>query len=176
MDIYPLLASGHSKEIAESTAQSVKDGGESIETLFSILFDEDVRMCQRVSWPLQIISERRDKLLHPYIPLMISQLDHVKHDGIPRNIFRLWQNIDFPEELTGQVYECAFQWLSDSQNAIAIRVFAMTACVNIAMTFPDLASELIPVIEDQMEIGSSGFKNRGSKELKRLKMISNQLD
>jgi hypothetical protein len=163
MDIYPLLASGHSKEIAESIAQSVIDGKESIDTLFNILFDEDVRMCQRVSWPLQIISERRDELLHPHIPMMISQLKNSKHDGIPRNIFRFWQNIDFPEEMIGQAYECAFQWLADSQNAIAIRVFAMTTCANIAEKFPELAFELILIIEDQVEIGSTGFRNRASK-------------
>jgi hypothetical protein len=100
---------------------------------------------------------------------MLNNLDTPLHDAVIRNTFRTLQNLDVPEEIEGLAFEKAYDFLANPQNAIAIRVFAMSVCGNIARKYPELKEELIPLIEEQLPYGSAGFINRGMKVLKALK-------
>jgi hypothetical protein len=115
-----------------------------------------------------MIADHKPELIIPYVERMLHNLDAPHHDAVIRNTFRTLQNIDIPEELEGLAFEKAFNFLANPQNAIAIRVFAMSVCGNIAQKYPELKHELIPIIEEQLPYGSAGFKNRGIKVLKSL--------
>lgn len=163
-----LLAIGNSKEIALKIVTEVSDNPSRIEELMACFFDKELRLCQRAAWPVGMISDYRPDLIIPYLEKMLTNLDSPHHDAVVRNTFRTLQNIDIPEEIEGLAFEKAFNFLLDPQNATGIRVFAMTVCGNIALKYPELKHELIPVIKEQMPHGSAGYLSRGNKVLKSL--------
>ena len=144
-----------------------------MDELMNLFFDEDLRICQRASWPVGLLADKNPRLIEPYIKKMLDNLDTPHHNAVIRNTFRTFQETDFPEELEGIAFEKAFNFLLEVNNAIAIRVFAMTVCGNIALKYPELSHELIPVIEDGLPHGSAAFRSRGNSILKKLRKKEN---
>jgi hypothetical protein len=157
------------KDIVLNVLNAVLDEPDRMEELMECFFDENLRLCQFASWPVGMIADHNPDLILPYLEKMLVNLDTPHHNAVIRNTFRTLQNLDIPEELEGLTFEKAFDFLANPQNAIGIRVFAMSVCGNIAKKYPELKHELIPVIEEQMPFGSAGFISRGRKVLKSLK-------
>jgi len=163
-----LLDIRNSKEIALQIVNAIREKPSRMQELMDCFFDEDLRLCQRASWPAGMIADYDQYLILPFLEEMLNNLDTPHHDAVIRNTFRTLQNVDIPEELEGLAFEKAFDFLLDPQNAIGIRVFAMTVCGNIALKYPELKHELVPVIEEQMEYGSAGYLSRGNRVLRSL--------
>jgi|TARA_R110000737_G_scaffold146241_1_gene176212 hypothetical protein len=166
-----LLDIGNSKKTALLIADTVVAQPNRMVELMDLFFDEDLRTCQRAAWPVGLLADKNPKLIEPYIKRMLDNLDSPHHDAVIRNTFRTFQETDFPEELEGIAFDKAFDFLLNINNAIAIRVFAMTVCGNIAIKYPELCHELIPVIEDWLPHGSAGFRSRGNSVLKKLRKV-----
>lgn len=158
----------NSKELANYVIQSILEDPSKMEDLMECFFDENLRICHYAAMPAGMIADHNPELIIPYLERMLINLETPHHDAVIRNTFRTLQNLDIPEELEGLAFEKAFEFLADPQNAIAIRVFAMTVCGNIAKKYPELKHELVAVIEEQLPYGSAGFINRGNKVLKSL--------
>ncbi|MEM9546864.1 MAG: hypothetical protein AAGA77_12870 [Bacteroidota bacterium] len=163
-----LLKSRQAKEIVLAIIDEIKENPPKMQELMECFFDKNLRLCQNAAWPVGKIADHDPQLIRPYLEKMLLNLDAPHHDAVIRNTFRTLQNVEIPEDLEGLAFEKAFDFLLNPQNAIAIRVFAMTVCGNIALKYPELKQELVPVIEEQLPHGSAGFKNRGSKILKKL--------
>ncbi len=158
----------NSKEIVLQVIDEVRKNPSRMQELMDCFFDEDLRLCQRAAWPVGMIADYDPDLIIPYLEKMLVNLETPHHDAVIRNTFRTLQNIDIPEDIEGLAFEKAFDFLLDPNNAVGIRVFAMTVCGNIALKYPELKHELIPVIEEQMIYGSAGYISRGKRILKSL--------
>jgi len=157
---------------ARLLVDQIESGVYTIKDLMDIFFSDQWRVSQKASWPLTLLAYRQPELILPYINQMIAHLDNAKHDAIIRNTIRTWQLIDIPTEYEGVIYEKCFEYFADPSYAIAIRVFAMTVCSNIAMRHHSLAAEIIPIIEDSWDHTTAAWRSRGKKELKRLKELN----
>jgi hypothetical protein len=164
-----LLGQENSKKMASHIVSEVVNQPERMEELMTLFFDEDLRTCQRAAWPVGLLADNNAHLLDPYIARMLDNLDTPHHDAVIRNTFRTFQYVDFSEELEGIAFDKAFNFLLDVNYAVGIRIFSMTVCGNIAMKYPELGQELIPVIEENMPHGSAGFRARGASILKKLR-------
>ena len=114
------------------------------------------------------------ELINPHLEKIILNLKSPVSDAVKRNTIRTLQNIHIPDHLLGEAADILFNIMIDRNEAIAIRVFTMTTLYNICEREPDLANELKIIIEDQMPYGSTGFKNRGSKTIKKLNLLIEQ--
>lgn len=168
-----ILDEKHSKENAVKIKQAVMADPSRIRELMDCFFSDEMRICQRASWPVGMLGEEHGQLFLPYFEEMITVLENPMHDAVVRNTLRTWQYMDIPEDFEGPIYDLCFSYLQDMNSPIAIKVFAMTILVNISCKYPDLIEELIPAIEDQYPHGSSGFQSRAKKEMKRLKKMIN---
>ena len=164
-----LLNKENSKKMASLISDAVVDQPNRMDELMDLFFDEDLRICQRASWPVGLLADKNPQLLEPYLKKMLDNLDTPHHDAVIRNTFRTFQETDFPEDLEGVAFDKAFDFFLEVNNAIAIRVFAMTVCGNIAMKYPELGNELMPVIEEGMPHGSAAYLSRGNSILKKLR-------
>ncbi len=174
MDIRTLLQEEHSKAQASIICAGVISGHLNIAVLFDLLISGDMRMRQRASLPIEMIAKSAEYLIYPHLESLIEVLHRENiHDSLPRNILRIWQHMSFTEELIGEIYDISFAYLSNPNNAIAIRVFAMSTCSKIADQYPELSQELILTIEEQYPHASTGFRNRARKELQKLKQLKN---
>ena len=95
--------------------------------------------------------------------------DH--HQAVARIILSLLADSDIPEEYWDELYTMCFEILENPQQAIAIRVHAMTVLGQIAVNLPELIPELSMVIEAHLPMGSKGFQSRGKKIIKALNKI-----
>ncbi len=82
---------------------------------------------------------------------------------------RSLQCLPIPAPHQSAVVNLAMSFLTNRQEAIAVRVFAMTVLANLCSVYPDLKNELIPLIEDELPIGTPAFRSRGAKILRSLK-------
>lgn len=164
-----LLEEEHSKELSLAIVNEVINNPDRMSELMECFFSDDLRICQRAAWPVGFLGEKHGHLLQPYVEGMIASIKKPKHNAIVRNVFRSFQTMEFEEKMEGPVFDVSMSVLLDVNEAIAARVFAMTTAANIVMKYPELAQELIPVIEEHLPHGSAGFKNRGAKLLKRLR-------
>lgn len=127
------------------------------------------RYNQRAAWSIGVLGRRYPKMIAPYHDRLIETLSNPSHDAQIRNIVRIYEDIDIPESIEGELYEKCYKFLTNPQIAIAIRCFSMTVMSKIAEKYPDLRPELVAEIEEHLPHGSSGFKNRGQKIVNRFK-------
>ena len=158
-----------SKKGASNLISKILNHQVELEALMACFFSDDWVLCQKASWPVTILADQRPELLEPYLERMLDNLSRPNHDAVVRNTIRTWEVMDIPEDLEGPIYDRCFEYFIDPGNAVAIRVFSMTVCTNIAMKHPSLAEEIIPVIEDNWDHATAAWRSRGRKELKRLR-------
>ncbi|MGK0365389.1 MAG: hypothetical protein ACI85O_002455 [Saprospiraceae bacterium] len=167
MDMKSQLLAEHSKANADLIKEWVGTDKERFALLVSLFLENEYRTSQRAAMVLGHIHDTYPHLLQPYLPQIIKHLRQPDiHDAIKRNIVRILQNVEIPEEHYGEVADVCFTWLEDPNIAVAIRVFSMSVLWNICQKVPELMPELKATIEDWMDYGSAGFKSRGKKVLK----------
>jgi len=167
-----ILRQFHDKVTAQNIADTLANNPDRIPELMDCFLHEEMRICQRASWPLGMLGKSHPELLYPYIDDMLKAIENPVHNAVVRNTLRTFQFMDFPEEIEGKIFDISLHYLMDMESAVAFKVFGMTVCYNISMKYPELAEELIPIIEEQMPHGSTGFKNRGAKLLLKLRKLA----
>lgn len=124
---------------------------------------------QRSSWALRYVGESAPELLAPWLPILVARLRQPGlHDAIKRNTLNVFEALDFPAELDGDLADLCFSYLADPKEAIAIRCASMTVLEKICLRVPELKSELRLLLEEHEVHGSAGFRNRARKLLIRL--------
>jgi len=121
-----ILRQFHDKMTAQNIADAVVSRPERLPELMECFLHEEMRICQRASWPMGMIGKNNTSLLLPYIPQLLAAIKEPKHDAVVRNTFRTFQFMDFPEVIEGEVFDVSLSFLMDINNAVAIRVFSMT--------------------------------------------------
>lgn len=174
MDYRRRLESGNSKEIWGSIVKDIGSNQKKFTEIIDIFFSEDYRLVQRVSQAIGVIGEKQPKLIAPHLSKMVDVLHTNPIDAVKRNILRIFQFVDIPNDLEGKLFDIALTFLKSNEEAIAIRVFSMTTLRKICENHPELSQEIIPTIEIILsENKSGGIQSRGKKELKKLRQSSN---
>jgi hypothetical protein len=172
MDLRAEILKADFKERVVYVADVIGNNPERFEILIELFMSSDARTCQRASWVLGHCTDNYPDMIIPYLPVLVKNLFNTPEDAVKRNTLRAMQEIEIPEELWGETIEIAFQFLMGNE-AIAIKVFAMTVLYNLCLKIPEIREELRVVIEDQLPYGSAGFQNRGSKLLVKLDKLKN---
>jgi len=144
------------------------DDENKMKELMDCFFSDDLRICQRASWPLTFIARKSPWLFNPYHERLVANLDKPHHDAVIRNTVRIYEDIAIPESIEGLLFEKCFEYLVDRKVAIAIRAFSMTILEKLVIKFPDLQNELVEIIKEYMPEEKPAFRSRGRKILKRL--------
>ncbi|MBL7872384.1 MAG: HEAT repeat domain-containing protein [Cyclobacteriaceae bacterium] len=170
MNLLNEIRSEHSRDQMLRIVGYVGSSPKRFADLVKIFLTGPYRVTQRAAWPLSNCVELHPELVYPHLKRIILFLGKTdEHDAVKRNILRLLQFISIPKSLQGKTANLCFQFLGNTKEPIAIRVFAMTVLANLAKVNPELKNEIILIIEDQLPYGSAGFVSRGRKVLKELK-------
>jgi hypothetical protein len=169
-----MILSEHSRENRDAIVDWVGYDTGRMAELMNLFFDTEKKIAQRAAWPVGEISRYKAQLIMPYLLRMFENLKNPVHDAVIRLSLRSFQDVAIPEELEGPLYEICFNYLNDTKQPIAIRVFSMNILTKIATKFPDLIEELMEVIQIHVDEGSAGYKSVSRKNLKKLsKLIPN---
>ncbi|MGC4021311.1 MAG: hypothetical protein QM734_04895 [Cyclobacteriaceae bacterium] len=170
MDFKTEALKEHSKSQCLKLVKYIGEDGKKFSALIEAFLAGPYRVTQRLSWPMSCCVEANTEIIHPHLTRILKFVQQPDvHVAVKRNVVRLLQFIDVPTKHQGPVIDICFKFFTDTKEPIAVRVFSMTVLANLAKEIPELKNELIPIIEDQLPLGSAGFVSRGRKILKELK-------
>lgn len=140
--------------------------------LMKIALGSDLDLAAKASWAAIHTADKNQELLNPWIQKMIHHLKTCKHHSIRRNFLRLFENITIPEKYQSELLDICYEFLLSSKETIAVRVFSMTAILNITLLHPDLKNELQLVVEELLiNEKAPAIQSRGKRTLKILSKI-----
>jgi len=166
MDLRKQLLLKHSKENTNLIVNHIGDNQKSFNEVIVLLLANDYPLTQRAAWVVGDIARIYPEMIFPHLKDIILNLRKPDvHDGVKRNTLRILQEIDIPKPLWGETSDICFNFLMSNSEAIATKVFSMTALFNISKHVPEFREELKIIIEDQLPYSRPGFKSRGKKTL-----------
>ncbi|MFP4024364.1 MAG: hypothetical protein ACLFVR_07535 [Thiohalospira sp.] len=171
MNFREQLLAEPSKKNTEFIASVVDKDKKLFETLMELIFSNEPWVSGRAAWVVETIWLKYPFIIEPYIEQMIDFLPKAKYNNQRRHFTKILSTInlnDLDDEHLGILIDCSFTWLESPQYPTAVKIFSMQILQNFVKIEPDIATELIAIIENQMEDATPGFKNRGRKTLKEL--------
>lgn len=127
------------------------------------------KLDQRAAWVMSEVLLQKPEWVAPYWQIMLAAIEDAKrHPAVRRNVFRAWQEMRLPDEVLGPAVECIFPVVRDPNQDIAVRAFGLSILANACRSYPELAGEVVLLIEDILPFASAGLRNRCNKIRKKL--------
>lgn len=168
MNLREEILKEHSKKQTIKIVKFIGNDAKKFKELMYLFFNDEYRVVQRSAWIVNNCAENYPELIKPYIKKMIAYLQKPVHDAVRRNTVRIFQFIDIPKNLAGQVATVCFDLLQSKTEPVAVKVFSMTVLAKICKTEPEMKNELKLLIEQQLPYSTTGFLARAKKVLKQL--------
>lgn len=141
-----------------------------LDELMNFFLSEDKRLSQRASAIIMTIADRSPDIFSPYLRQLVAHLGAQPTETQKRNIIRIIDFIDIPEDLEGEILNYTFLYLENLNESIAVRAFSMKVLGTLYKKYPEIKEELQALIEKNLQANPSpGIKNCGNKILKELK-------
>jgi len=126
------------------------------------------RDSQKLAWIIGTIADSDKELIVSHVEDFLNKLNEPCHAAVKRNILRAIDIAGVPKPFIGHAADVAFKLLEDVEEPVAVRVFAMSILHKICLLEPELSTELIALLEDQIPYGSAGYRSRASKIIESL--------
>ena len=139
--------------------------------VFELILMNEEKVSGRAAWVIEHVWLDYPYMIDPYINDIIDFLPKSKYDNQKRHFAKILstRNLnEIDEDRLGILIDRCFTWLEDPVYPTAVKMFSMLIIYNYIKIEPDLAKELIAIIENQYNDSTPGFKNRGKKILKEL--------
>lgn len=142
-------------KIVEFVGADARKFRESIE----IFCSDDYKLAQRAGWAVSYCAELNPKLARPHLKKLLDHLERDDvHDAVRRNVARLLQYVEIPENLLGRAYSQCVDLVDDLNAPLAVRAFALNVATNIARKEPDLRRELRLVVKKHLPYAPASFR------------------
>lgn len=159
----------HSKQNTLLIANTVGKNPKELVKLIKLLYKGEAPIPQRVSWVLAVANNNHPDLFIPHLKTFIDTITDFKIDGIKRNILHILSSHKIPKNLQGKLVDTCFKYLLNSNETVAVKVYAMQCIANISIEHPELKEELKAVINDQLPKTTAAFHARAKMVLKNKK-------
>jgi hypothetical protein len=137
--------------------------------LMKLFFGGEYRLTQHAAWPMSYCIQKYPILAKPYLKKFIDQLsDSNAHTAAKRNIVRLLQFVEIPKRFHGKLMNICFQFISNPEEAIAVKAFSLSILSNLVKIYPEILPEIKTVIEARWEFETPAFRSRARKILKQV--------
>jgi hypothetical protein len=137
--------------------------------LVKLFFQGKYRLTQHAAWPMSYCIQNKPDLVKPFLKKFIEKLsDQHAHPAAKRNIVRLFQFIDIPKRYHGKIMDLCFQFVSSSEEAIAVKAFSLHILEKMSVNYPEILPELKTVIETRWDCETPAFRSRARKILKKI--------
>jgi len=165
MDLKAEILKEHSKEQALKVTKWVGADMKRFKELLHLFLYDEYRVVQRSARMVSMVAESHPALIEPNLEAIVNKMNEQGvHVAVKRNVVRLLQYMEIPQNLHGVVMNTCFELLADPQETIAVRAFSMTVLANLAKVYPDIRQELQAVVNDMMEQDASkGLRARARK-------------
>ncbi|WP_281616380.1 hypothetical protein [Flammeovirga sp. SubArs3] len=139
------------------------------EELYHEIKKHDSPQGNRLAWSLTVLSEIDNQWIIPLIDDMITWIPAIKTQGIHRSLLRTVAELPLSKKKDGEWVDFCFSLLENNKTDVAVEVHAMTILYKYCAVYPELANELIVILEDKLPFYSAAGKARARKILSKLK-------
>ena len=159
-----MLAAGRSVGPDEAVSAYVGRDADRFNELVAVFLKGDHPIAQRAANVLVNTAAGVPDLIRPHFDLLLDVLDNGGvHNAVTRNIIRVMQFVDVPDELDGRAFDICLRMIDDPREPSANRAFAITAAARIAKGEPDLLREVGLVLENHRGDLSAAVLSRARK-------------
>jgi len=158
----------------QKASQWVLEHPETFPALLELSFNATGDISHKAAWIVEFICRKQLAYLYPHLNYFFENLPKATKDQIVRPMAHLCELLSRAyykkkdPRLSGllsethkiQMTECSFDWLISDQK-VACQVRAMTALFLLGTEFDWIHPELKQILEQNMHIGSAGYKARG---------------
>lgn len=169
-ELQDLLSRPISKQQVSGIVKSLTNQQLVSSVLLPLFFSQSVKIADRAAWILSNCAELEPAQLLPFLNEIIDTLNRPPvTEAVKRNVLRILQFLPPPEASHASLLNHCFNFLQDAGETVAVKVFAMTVLADLVPLYPEIANELILVLEDLLENQSTpGIRSRANKVLQQL--------
>jgi hypothetical protein len=169
MDIQEALLKEHSKTQTARITNYIGDNADRFRLLVQLFLGDNHLITQRAAWVLSNCGRAYPELVGPYQQQLLDKLKTPgQHDAVKRNILRIWVHQMPPETLWGMLFDYCYGFARSKDEPGAIKAFSLYILGNIAVGYPELATEVRILIEDLRPIATPAIASSSKKVLKQL--------
>ena len=136
--------------------------------LIKIFLKNEDPVSRRAAWVADKVTEKMPELLPSCTGLIIENLAGFSHDGMKRQSLRMLTRADLTPDQMGSLINLCFDWLTNLNESVAVKVYSMDILYRISQSEPDLKQELAESIEWRIGEEKPGYQSKGRKILKKL--------
>ena len=149
MDFLEIFEGGQSKTKKLRVIKYIGSDKKRFKKLVEVFLNGDARSSQCASWPMGDIGIVHPDLITPYFEKFIEKLNEdSQHPAIYRNLLRILMNMDIPKKHHGVLVDFSFKFITDLKYPHGIRSFAIRLAINICKKYPEIARELIMILDE----------------------------
>lgn len=162
-----LLIAEHSKSQMQAIVSFVGNSQARFDALVIIFLENDRKLTQRASWPLSNCVEHHPGLVQKHLKQLLNKMnDPQQHPAVKRQVLRIFDMVEIPRSLHGQVMDVCINTIASTTEAVAAQAFALGILQKLTTIYPEIRHEVKTIIDSRMPYATAGFKSRAAKYLK----------
>lgn len=173
MDLKEALLKEHSKKQTQAIADFIGNSQPRFDALMEIFFSKDKLLVQRSAWVMSYCNEAYPKLIQKHYKKLLKNFEQpLLHDAVKRNTLKVIHDSTIPESLKGQVVAVCFEYVYALNEAIAVKAYSINILVRICTEYPELKSELYPLLQELQHSESPAILSCTRKGLAALRKLT----
>lgn len=162
-----------SRYAADCAVMAIEEKPVLFKEALELTFHSAYPMAMRAARVVQLYCEKHSAALDGKIDEVVKKVIAAKIDGVKRCMLKVISECITLKRIAdiGPIVNQCFIWLNDPAEPVAVKIFCMDILWQACQMEPELAAEFKLSLINQMEFGSSGFKNKASKLIKKLKFM-----
>lgn len=173
MDLAAELLREHSARQTQRLVRHVNTRTANLVELIDLLTGPPGRSSQLAAEIMGWCAEHKPQRLLPYLPRLLPLLRPSEHHvAVRRGIARALQFVPVPDELQTETFDRCLELLGSAAEAVAVKAYALTVLTGLAQLHPDLAAEILLVLEPQLPAASPSLRSRATASLPILRPLA----
>jgi len=173
MDLAAELLREHSARQTQRLVRYVNARTAHLSELVDLVTGPPNRVSQLAAEILGWCAEQQPKRLRPHLPRLLPLLGPTGHHvAVRRGIARALQFVPVPDDLQAETFDRSLELLGSDSEAVAVKAYLLTVLTNLARLHPDLATEVLLVLEPQLPYAPPSLRSRATNSIPVLQQLA----
>ena len=129
------------------------------------ILDSDKKIATHFIWLVGHICELSPETVYPAIQDFFLHRQKTQIKNYDRSLAKMFMYCEIPEEIEGEATTLMFEWILSPDVIVSTKNYSAIALYNLTLKYPELKSELILTIQNQLDKNSISFNQTASKVL-----------
>ena len=163
-EIETFLASAYSMADYELLFQRAADNQKIFNTLWEMVKKGPDKKTWRFLWIMDHATEKQNDFILPILDEVYMMVLKTNNESVVRHTMKLILRCPVNEEYAGELLDRCSSWMNNPKSKISSQVLGMEFFYRTCQLYPEMAPELITLIDDLLERSpSAGFKSKLKK-------------